>query len=160
MEDPRPRFLIPKTVLLESGLLLAEPGREGLEAVVLWIGRRRGEREVEVMSVYMPRQYAFRSERGVAVTVDEDDLTELIAALPSGTFIPARLHSHPEEAFHSATDDDNMLISHVGAISIVVPYFASRPIQLGRCSVNELGPDFRWRELARRDVEARFAIDG
>ena len=35
----------------------------------------------------------------------------------------ARIHSHPVEAFHSATDDANPALTHDGALSIVVPFF-------------------------------------
>ena len=53
-----------------------------------------------------------------------------------------------------------MLISHVGAISIVVPFFARGSIDLARCSVNELSDDHLWRELSDQEVQKRFIIDG
>lgn len=156
MDDPLTTFRVPLHVLEESRLLLSEPGLEGLEAVVLWIGRKASEGLVEILSVHMPEQLAIRTEFGVAVTVVEHALSTLIATLPAGMFVPIRLHTHPGEAYHSSTDDDNMLLSHRGAISIVVPCFAREQIELSRCSVNELDHHHRWRELDRREVEARF----
>jgi hypothetical protein len=158
MDDPLTSFRVPPHVLEESRLLLAEPGLEGLEAVVLWIGRQQSENLVEILSVHMPEQLAVRTELGVAVTVLEDALSALIAALPAGMFVPARLHTHPSGAYHSSTDDDNMLLSHRGAISIVVPNFACEQIELARCSVNELDHRHRWRELNRREVDVRFMV--
>lgn len=160
MDYSRTRFLIPRQVLVESRRFLIEPGREGLEAVVLWLGRKTKPTEVEILTTLMPRQYAIRSSLGVAVTVCEDALTELISALPKGVFIPARVHTHPGAAYHSSTDDENMLISHTGAISIVVPDFACRSIELAHCSVNELGDDYLWRELSNQDVQKRFIVNG
>jgi hypothetical protein len=158
MDDPLTVFRVPPHVLEESRLLLAEPGLEGLEAAVLWIGRKASEGLVEISGVHMPEQLAIRTEFGVAVTVVEHALSALIAALPPGMFVPVRLHTHPAEAYHSSTDDDNMLLSHRGAISIVVPDFAREPIELACCSVNELDHHHHWRELDRREIEARFIV--
>lgn len=159
MDDSLSEFRVPAAVLAESRELLALPGEEGLEAVVVWVGRRTTGELTEILLAHMPEQIAFRSELGVAVTVLDEAVSELIAALPEGMFVPIRLHTHPGRAYHSSTDDENKLLSHVGAISIVVPDFARQPIELTRCSVNELGPDHRWRELARREVEARFTVE-
>lgn len=158
MDDPLTVFHLPAHVLEESRLLLAGPGLEGLEAAVLWIGQKASEGHVEISDVHMPEQLAIRTEFGVAVTVVERALSALIATLPAGMFVPVRLHTHPGEAYHSSTDDDNMLLSHRGAISIVVPNFAREQIELVRCSVNELDRHYRWRELDRREIEARFIV--
>lgn len=158
MDDPLKRFLMPASVLVESRALLAEPGLEGLEAAVVWIGRPRGEEEVQILAVHMPEQIALRSEAGVSVTIADEALSSLIATLTEPLFVPIRLHTHPGRAYHSCTDDDNMLLSHRGAISIVVPDFAREPIELGRCSVNELDREHRWRELGREEIEARFVL--
>jgi hypothetical protein len=158
MDDPLKSYLIPEEVLAVSRELLAEPGEEGLEAAVLWLGTERHCGEVEILAAHMPEQLGYRSSEGVAVTVVEGALSALIAALPDGIFVPVRLHTHPGRAYHSSTDDANMLLSHRGAISIVVPDFARRPIELPRCSVNELDSDHRWRELSAAEVEERFLV--
>jgi hypothetical protein len=51
-----------------------------------------------------------------------------------------------------------MLISHDGAISIVVPNFAVAPIDLTDCSVNELRHGRGWVELDAAEVTTRFRI--
>lgn len=158
MDDPLKSYLIPEKILMVSRELLAEPGEEGLEAAVLWLGTERRGGEVEILAAHMPEQIAYRSSEGVAVTVVEEALSALIGALPEGIFVPARLHTHPGRAYHSSTDDANMLLSHRGAISIVVPDFARRPIELPRCSVNELDSGHRWRELSGTEVEERFLV--
>lgn len=151
-------FHIPRQILHESRLLLAAPGREGLEAAVVWLGRETATAAVEILAVEMPEQIAIRTDLGVAVMLPDESVSRLIAALPAGVFIPVRLHTHPGAAYHSSTDDQNKLLSHRGAISIVVPDFARGEIDLSRCSVNELDEGFRWRELSPDEVGARFLV--
>jgi hypothetical protein len=158
MDDPLKVYVVPQEVLASSRELLAEPGKEGLEAAILWLGTERRGGDVEILAAHMPQQVAYRSRQGVAVSVVEDALSALIAALPDGVFVPVRLHTHPGRAYHSSTDDANMLLSHRGAISIVVPEFARCPIELPRCSVNELDRNHRWRELGVAEVEERFVV--
>jgi len=160
MTSPRGsfEFLVPRHVIELSQPLLAEPGLGGYEAVVVWVGRMRGEKSVDIVEVIRPAQIAKRSSIGCSVEIPPESLTELIRVLEVGCFVAARLHTHPTEAYHSELDDTNMLISHVGAISIVVPFFARDPIVLERCSVNELTGDEGWVELPADEVQERFRV--
>jgi hypothetical protein len=152
------RFTVPRQVLADTRTMLAESGDHGLEAIVVWIGRPADDEHAEVLWAVRPRQFAYRSEDGLAVEVRPDDLLELIRSLPEGTAILARVHTHPSEAYHSALDDTNMLISHQGAVSVVVPAFARDPIELERCSVNVLDHDRGWLELTSSEIRERFEI--
>lgn len=149
---------VPHAVLDETWELLRRRGEEGLEAVVLWLGGISDAGRAEILGPLFPPQIAYRSERGLAVEIPQDVLTELIAALPSGVRILARVHSHPTDAYHSELDDRNMLIGHEGAVSIVIPFFATGPVDLRTCSINQLHGDGRWRELARSETYSRFVI--
>jgi hypothetical protein len=152
------RFSIPTDVMVQTWDLLRRPGFEGLEAAAVWIGRRLPGGDVEIFDVNMPEQLAYRSEFGVAVTILDEALSRLIATLPLECFVPIRLHTHPGPAYHSDTDDQNMLLSHMGAISIVIPDFARDEIDLCSCSVNELNESHHWRELSPDEVKARFIV--
>ena len=55
--------------------------------------------------------------------VTEKGKLDLAVGLGSNKQYVARIHSHPVEAFHSATDDANPALTHDGALSIVVPFF-------------------------------------
>lgn len=153
-------FLIPRSVIAETQATLAEIGEHGVEGVVLWIGRQPVDCSVEIIEALVPWQVALRSEDGLAVTIPDWAVSELILGLEPGTYIPIRVHSHPQDAYHSSTDNLNRILSHKGSISIVVPWFARSEMRLGECSVNELGPDFRWTELSTDDVARRFIVDG
>jgi proteasome lid subunit RPN8/RPN11 len=138
--------------------VLRHRGDDGFEAVVLWLGRPADEERADILAPYVPEQIGYRSEDGVAVRVTDDGLSRLISDLPDGVFVLCRVHSHPGPAFHSDTDDDNMIISHQGAISIVVPFFARESIELTRCSVHELDHAIGWRELDPAEVDERFEV--
>ena len=151
-------YVIPQHVLEQTRTFLRDRGENGVEGVVVWFGEIVDDETGAVIAAYVPEQVALRSELGVAVEVTQEGLTRLISGLPEGVFVLIRVHSHPTAAFHSDLDDDNMLISHANAISIVVPAFARDPIVLEHCSVNELRHDVGWVELEPAEVRARFRV--
>jgi hypothetical protein len=151
-------YVIPRRVLDATRAFLYARGLRGAEAVVVWIGPVLDDTTAEITDAYVPEQIAHKSDYGASVEVTQEGLTRLISSLEPGTFVVCRVHSHPSEAYHSDLDDMNMLISHQGAISIVVPYFARGTIALEECSVNELVHDRGWRELGRREVAERFHV--
>lgn len=145
-------------VLVDTRELLAEAGAESLESTVLWVGRITAPDSAEVLAAIRPRQVMYRTPEGVGVEVPQDSLFELIASLPEGIVVLARVHTHPGAAYHSELDDTNMLIAHDRAISIVVPDFARAPIDLANCSVNELRHGEGWVELDVTTVRDRFRV--
>lgn len=151
------QYLVPAEVVVQTGDLLRERGERGLEAVVLWLGRVLSDEKAMILAAVRPGQVAYGGPEGCAVEVPPDALSEIISLLPDSVFVLARVHTHPGRAYHSPVDDTNMLIAHRGAISIVVPDFAREPVDLGRCSVNELRDD-GWRELAPSEVAQRFEV--
>ncbi|HET6867213.1 MAG TPA: hypothetical protein VFH80_14935 [Solirubrobacteraceae bacterium] len=151
-------YTLSRAMLERTADFLRRRGEKGLEATVVWLGRMVDETHAEILQVYAPEQIGYASDEGVAVEVTQQGLAELIGSLPPGVFVLARVHSHPSSAYHSSLDDDNMLISHEGAISIVVPYFARDGIDLAGCSVNELRHGHGWRELDAAEVAKRFTV--
>jgi hypothetical protein len=150
------QFSVPSRLVNASESFLQEQGRAQHEAVVLWIGRVVSDTEAVVDDAYVPDQTPIESDDGVGVYISGEAITKLILSLEGDQRVLARLHSHPAFAYHSETDDLNRLISHEGAISVVVPYFARLGIRLDICSTNELDANGVWRELAPVEVERRF----
>ena len=152
-------LVVPIEVLDDTGSMLRERGLLGLEAVVLWIGTVTEEGRAEIRYAVRPGQIAYRDEAGgCAVEVPPEALSEVISTLPNNHFVLARVHTHPEQAYHSPVDDTNMLISHEGAVSIVVPYFARDALDLMTCSVNILSHATGWSELSQDAVALRFEV--
>lgn len=151
-------YSLERSLLDKTTSFLRRRGEQGVEATVIWLGRVVDDAHAEIIDAYAPEQIGYATEEGVAVEVTRQGLSALIGALPPGVFVLARVHSHPGRAYHSPVDDENMLISHQGAISIVVPDFARQSIDLAGCSVNELRHGEGWRELDASEVAERFAV--
>jgi len=64
--------------------------------------------------------------------------------------IRVQLHTHPEAAFHSPTDDHWPVVAQLGFVSIVIPRFAMGAVSLEGAWAGSLGADGRWRAV---DVE-------
>jgi hypothetical protein len=110
-------LLIPVAVLEEARVIFEDRGVRGCEGTALIAAGDRGVRLV------VPEQTASPAGLGASVRVDLAGQLELAAALESGERYVSRIHSHPVEAFHSAADNANPVLTHRGALSIVVPYF-------------------------------------
>lgn len=111
-------LVLPTDVLHEARVRLEDAGAWGAEATGMVVaGPDRVARHI-----VFPHQ---RAGRGPAcwVEVTEQGKVELALALGRDETYVARIHSHPGDAFHSTTDDDNPALCFEGALSIVVPYF-------------------------------------
>jgi hypothetical protein len=69
--------------------------------------------------------------------------------------VRVQVHTHPGEAFHSATDDDYPLIHETGFLSLVIPDFAAGPVGFRRAYLTEIQTDGAWRQVP---VDERFKV--
>lgn len=114
-----------------TGLIACSPADSG------WISER----------LVVPDQRAKRQMGGCSVEVTQKGKDELLTSLGTEQRYLLRVHSHPGEAFHSATDDRNPVLTHHGALSIVVPFFGlGLQRGLDACAVYRLSGG-RWLEL-------------
>lgn len=138
-------------IISETLAHLQEGGRRGVECVVLWLGRDEDD-SIVVERVYRPEQAA-----GADVFhIPSSSMRRLLGELGKhGLMIAAQVHSHPQEAFHSKADDTWAIVRHVGALSLVLPYFA---LNTGAGSffrnvkIFRLIPGNKWSELNDREV--------
>jgi len=138
---------------------LRHAGSLGAEGMVLWAGRAR-EQAYEVEEVLIPKQYGVRTEDGVCVVVDGDELFRINVHLhDEGRTMIAQIHSHPGDAYHSETDDAYPIVTTVGALSLVVPDFGRGPFDLARCATYRLLPDRGWVLLSPAQAEALIRIE-
>jgi hypothetical protein len=104
-------------ILQDARTLFEDRGTFGLEGTAM-IKKGTG------LELVVPRQNAHRDTYGhVNVEVPREGQMDLALALGPDDLYVARIHSHPGDAFHSAADDANPVISFEGGISIVVPFF-------------------------------------
>lgn len=66
-----------------------------------------------------------------------------------------QIHTHPQEAFHSATDDTYPLMCHPGFLSLVIPDFALGPVGFEHAYLTEIQPDGRWQQVR---IEERISV--
>ena len=84
--------------------------------------------------------------------IDDRWLTDLWKRLAaSKQSVKAQVHTHPGEAFHSATDDNWPIVSQEGFLSIVIPDFAAGEISLKNAWIGRLSADGVWCRLGSPD---------
>jgi hypothetical protein len=84
--------------------------------------------------------------------IDDGWLTTFWKALAaSKRSIKAQIHTHPAEAFHSATDDEWPIVSQAGFISVVIPDFALGQPSLENAWIGRLHINGEWQKLASVD---------
>jgi hypothetical protein len=119
-------FVVPPDVVAGTIDFLQEVGSCGAEGFVLWSGRKETETRFRFMSAYIPEQRALKTENGLLVLVDGKALFAVNKKLyERGEILGGQVHTHPTSAYHSDTDDHYPLVTLVGALSIVIPDFAS-----------------------------------
>lgn len=130
-------------VINETLKVLLIAGREHREGIVLWLGEET-DNCTRIRETYVP---VHRSGPDF-FHIPPRGMDELLAHLDNtGTRVVAQVHSHPYEAFHSAADDAWAIVSHRGALSLVVPYFALGTDSnsfLERSAVFQLSARGRW----------------
>lgn len=147
------RVRVPLAYIKEAHAHLRRVGETGLEGFALWAGELDGDTFI-VRANIIPEQRGLRSDLGVCVVVNGDELHRINVWLyEHGMTLIAQLHSHPEDAYHSTTDDTYPIATTIGSLSLVIPYFARDPFSLADCAVYRLLPPRGWVELPRHEVE-------
>lgn len=131
---------------------LREAGRRRIECVVLWLGRR-GSDEITIAEAYRPLQAAKED----MFHIPPAGMTALHDQLRRHRFmVAAQVHSHPYHAFHSVADDRWAIVRHEGALSLVVPDFATDTTAsnfLDQSKVFRFSADAQWVEVARHELQ-------
>lgn len=145
-------FEIPRPLIDATLEVLTEAGQVGNEAFVVWGAVIEGE-TVSFKSMIVPDQEAHKTKRGLLVTVSGEALFRVNRTLyERGHVLAGQVHSHPTEAYHSDTDDCFSLVTLRGALSIVVPDFASGGYNdIRNWAWYRLTGPGTWAELSRND---------
>ncbi len=135
--------------------LLRQAGRK--ECVLLWLGRRENGVQ-RIFDVYRPLQQAARDyfeipRQGMAALMERLRTREL--------YVVSQVHTHPELAFHSPADDKWAIGRHIGALSIVLPFFAKSTTTENfseEAAIFQLDSVNCWNEVASEDVGGLLRI--
>ena len=124
-------FRVPANLIAWTENQLREAGRDVAERFVLWSGHQR-ERTFDVEAAHVPEQTAYRLDTGLCVRVEGPALHKLNDWLfEHGHRLAAQVHAHPDEAYHSDTDDAYPIVTALGGLSLVAPHFCAS-VLLGR----------------------------
>jgi hypothetical protein len=116
-------FSVSQETVEHTEAALREAGRNGHERFALWTGTTRGEL-FSVDHLYVPQQQGYQFDDGLCVRVGADALHELNVWLyRNHQVLAVQIHTHPQEAYHSETDDTYPIVTTLGGLSLVVPRF-------------------------------------
>jgi proteasome lid subunit RPN8/RPN11 len=150
---------VPKEVTTETQRFLRTVGQRRQEGLVLWVGQVDGQR-FQVTQLLIPRQRGIRTLNGVCAIVDSEEMHRINMELfKSGLRLIAQVHSHPTEAYHSDTDDENAIANTVGCLSLVIPDFATREFNLNDTAVYRLDRKGTWESVDQSAARALLQIE-
>jgi hypothetical protein len=135
------RFRVSPRIIEETEETLRTAGAKGYEAFVLWSGRQNGTL-FDVRTIHVPRQDSYRLHSGLCVRVDGDELHRLNVWLyQAGETLAVQVHAHPDNAYHSETDDTYPIVSTLGGLSIVAAEFCRVGLLTPSTAVYRLTPN-------------------
>src|ERR1044071_7441126 len=121
------RLIVSRRVIACTERTLRAAGQHDAEGIVLWAGRRDGD-IFRITDAYVPEQTARPAHLGACVMVSGEALFRFNMWMwDRGFEFIAQVHSHPEEAYLSATDVAYPIATRVGSFSLVVPNFGREP---------------------------------
>ena len=135
------QFHVPIGIVKKTEETLRGAGLKGYEVFVLWSGRYNG-RLFDVRTAHVPRQNSYRLKSGLCVRVDGPELHRLNLWLyEAGEILAAQIHAHPDEAYHSDTDDTYPIMAVLGGLSIVAAEFCREGLLVPSTAIYRLYPD-------------------
>lgn len=144
------RYQIPDSLLRETFATVRACGRGRRECQALWVSEWANPEQI--CAVVHPRH----SSHGGGFQVDSSWINEFWRELArTGRGIRVQIHTHPGEAFHSATDDAYPIIHEVGFLSLVIPDFGLGHVGFEGAYLAEIAEDGRWNEVP---IQSRLEI--
>lgn len=151
-------IVLEETILKNAYEFLRYAGNQGVEGIGLFAGYEEGSTFI-IKDVIIPKQKSFILEQGLMYAVEGDELHRINVWLYENKMeLISQIHSHPQEAFHSAADDRFPIVDTYGGISIVVPDFATGSVELRDAAIFRLSMNKTWDLLALNEVESLFKI--
>ena len=151
-------FQFPKMVLEEAYSFLQNAGKERFEAVALFAGQVDGKIAV-VKEAILPKQKSYKLSSGLMYSVEGEELHRINVWLYKNKLkLLAQIHSHPQEAYHSETDDAFPIVSTEGGLSIVVPNFARSKMDYLTWAYYRLKSHMVWTEVSNEEFNSLIQV--
>jgi hypothetical protein len=143
-------YRISQSHLEDTFSLLRECGNGRRECQVLWLSPWAAPSTITTL--------VHPDHRATAISFDLKDawITAFWKRLAEeNRGVRVQVHTHPDSAFHSGTDDHWPIVQTPGFLSLVIPRFALGDVGLDDAYLAELDDLCRWREV---EVHARIEM--
>lgn len=150
-----PVAVISDSLLIRTADLLASFAAErDAEGVVYWFGIEAGMKAI-ITTLAVPDA---DTRYGCVLTTPEANARVLTAMVGTPLVLIGQAHSHPGHKIrHSRFDDEHTFARHEGALSIVVPYFGRRGIEVNRCGIHRY-INGQFRVVGRRELSRHLVV--
>jgi len=129
---------LPKKKIAKANKLMRYAGGKGVEGMELFAGKQDWNK-YQGFETIITKQKSYKFEFFLMYAVNANELHRINEWLyKNRVSIIAQIHSHPNEAYHSETDEQFPILATIGGISIVVPRFASDPFDIHYLAVYSL----------------------
>lgn len=136
------RYQVPAALLAETFRVFRQCGGGRRECQILWTSPWANS--LKIRRVVHP---SHRAHRG-GFELDDGWVNAFWLDLArTGEGVRVQVHTHPGEAFHSATDDAFPIVQTSGFLSLVIPNFARGQVGFERAYLAEIATDGRWLEV-------------
>lgn len=152
---PRPMFAVTESAIMQSESWLRSPPWRGRESVIYWTGVKRDDLWL-VTTVVKPQT---ETTRGSFKTSAEDNALVIEFLSQAGLALLGQVHTHGSGYVdHSGGDDKDAFMPKENSISIVVPHYGRRGMELlDRCGVHRYESG-RFRRLQPAEIAAEVCI--
>jgi hypothetical protein len=150
-----PVVVISDSLLTRTADLLASFAAEReAEGVVYWLGIEAGTK-ASITTLAVPDA---DTRYGCVLTTPEANAQVLAAMVGTPLVLIGQAHSHPRHKVrHSRFDDVHTFARHEGALSVVVPYFGRRGININRCGIHRY-INGHFRVVRRADLSQHLVV--
>lgn len=144
-------FRLQRSMIEETFEILRSCGSNRHECQIYWLSRW------DSLSTITEIAHPLHISSRAGLCIDSDWISKFWLELARRNLgVRVQIHTHPEEAFHSATDDEFPLLHNVGFLSLVIPNFAMGPVGMQDAFLTEMQPNGSWRQV---DIHSRIQID-
>lgn len=137
------KYTVPRGLLEMTYLNLRLCGAQVEECQLFWLSHRAEPQTIRsiVHPIHKPMGHGFE--------LDDQWLSRFWVGLANeGMSIRVQVHTHPNQAFHSQTDDEWPAVHSIGFLSLVIPRFAQGDASLANAYLAELREDGTWSEVS------------
>ena len=147
-----PIYRLPRRMIEETFSIFRSCGDNQRECQLYWASPWNDP--LALTEVVHP---AHKSSR-YGLSIDDAWITSFWNELSEhGLGVRVQVHTHPEDAFHSVTDDTFPLLFNPGFLSLVIPDFAMGPVGFRDAYLTEIQPNGGWKRVP---INKRILVDG